>query len=89
MGQDEDQRNVGYQAVGLDHHVYAEGEEILFMRATRANWSPIMASPTNPRATERLIRNPLPGSGPRQAKTSGAIATSRYTSIQNAARTDR
>src|SRR5215212_5377237 len=64
-----------------------KGTETDWKRATRANCKPIMANPTKPKATEKLMRNPRPGVVSITAKTSGAAATAKYTNIQKAART--
>src|SRR5215210_7978513 len=58
-------------------------------RAATTNCRPIRDRLTKPNATEKLIRNPLPGSIPDQARTSGAMATARYTRTRNIACTAR
>src|SRR5919202_6009531 len=58
-------------------------------RAATTNCRPIKDRPTKPNATEKLMRNPLPGSIPEQARTSGAMVTARYTRTRNIARTAR
>jgi hypothetical protein len=69
----------------LEHDIHAEGRgDLLEAGDEGANCNPIIASPTKSRATDRLIRHPRSGSGPIQAKTSGAPATARYTKIQKA-----
>jgi hypothetical protein len=47
-----------------------------------------MASPTNPRATEKLVQNPRAGLlPPKAANMSGAMTTPRYAITENTART--
>src|ERR671917_379881 len=58
-------------------------------RAATRNCKPIKDRPTKPNATEKSIKNPLPGSIPDQAKTSGAMVTARYTRTRDAPRTTR
>jgi hypothetical protein len=56
-------------------------------RATSANSRPIIASPTNPSATEKLVQNPWSGwLAPITANTSGDTTTPIYAATQNTAR---
>ena len=85
MSQHEEEACLGYLAVVLQQDVYAEGRCDRLETGGDDELQAHQGRPTKPNATEKLMRNPLPGSIPDQARTSGAMVTARYTSTRNVA----